>query len=166
MGHWLYSLAYKGYQSVCIIIFGESPIITVFSWLWQSNRYVALKITNCFENDRKSASDELEMSNHIAKIDSSHRGRKYIRLVDESFSIPGPFGEHIALVFAPLREPLWLLGRHLDSTGVLPSILQAFLKLFLEGLDYLHSECHVIHTGKYIMCLAQTSGPMMLITKT
>lgn len=88
------------------------------------------------------------MSRHISRIKSVHEGRPYVRLIEDSFTIPGPFGEHIGMVFEPLREPLWLLGRHLGTVGLSPIILKAFLKVVLKGLDFLHSECHVIHTGK------------------
>lgn len=123
-------------------------LITIFSWPWQSNRYVALKISACFERDWKSANDELEMSQHITKKQSKHEGRSYVRLIQESFTIPGPHGKHLGMVFEPLREPLWLLGRHLGSIGLPPTILKAFLKPVLRSLDFLHSECHIIHTGK------------------
>ncbi|KAL2044438.1 hypothetical protein N7G274_003143 [Stereocaulon virgatum] len=86
------------------------------------------------------------MSQHISRIQSKHQGRLYVRLIQDSFTIPGPVGEHLGLVFEPLREPLWLLGRHLGTVGLLPTILKAFFKLVLQGLDFLHSECHVIHT--------------------
>ncbi|KAJ9388339.1 hypothetical protein DTO063F5_2670 [Paecilomyces variotii] len=115
-------------------------------WAWQSTRYMTLKITNCGKEERRSASDEIEISRHISSLRSSHQGRAYVRLVKENFSIQGPFGEHLCLVFEPLREPLWLLGRHLGSNGVPPAVLKPFLKLLLQGLDFLHSECHVIHT--------------------
>lgn len=108
---------------------------------------MTLKITNCGKEERRSASDEIEISRHISSLRSSHQGRAYVRLVKENFSIQGPFGEHLCLVFEPLREPLWLLGRHLGSNGVPPAVLKPFLKLLLQGLDFLHSECHVIHTG-------------------
>jgi serine/threonine-protein kinase SRPK3 len=123
-------------------------VMTIFRWPWRSNRYAALKITNCSEGDWKSATDELEISQHISKTQSKHEGRSYIRLIEDSFTIPGPFGEHLVMVFEPLREPLWRLGRHLGTVGLSPTILKAFLKLVLQGLDFLHSECHVIHTGK------------------
>lgn len=109
---------------------------------------MTLKITNCSERDRLSASEEVEMSEHIAKTQSVHEGRFYVRLVKESFIIPGPFGEHLVIVFKPLREPLWLVGRHLATIGLQPSVLKPFLKLILQALDFLHSECHIIHTGK------------------
>lgn len=118
----------------------------VSRWRWQSNRYMTLKITNCSERDRLSASEEVEMSEHIAKTQSVHEGRFYVRLVKESFIIPGPFGEHLVIVFKPLREPLWLVGRHLATIGLQPSVLKPFLKLILQALDFLHSECHIIHT--------------------
>lgn len=86
---------------------------------------MALKITNCFEGDPKSANDELDMSQNIAKIRSKHQGRAYVRLVQDSFTIQGPFGEHLAMVFESLREPIWLLGRRLGTVGVPPTVLKA-----------------------------------------
>lgn len=109
---------------------------------------MALKITNCFERDRLSANDELKMSQHIAKIQSVHQGRCYVRLIQDSFIIPGPFGEHLGMIFEPLREPLWLVGRHLGTRGLPTVVLKPILKLVLKALDFLHSECHIIHTGK------------------
>ncbi|KAJ5135234.1 kinase domain protein [Penicillium bovifimosum] len=115
-------------------------------WARQSTRYVTLKITNSGDAANKAAEDELEISNHISGLGSEHQGLRYIRLVKESFRMRGMSGDHICLVFEPLREPLWLLGRHLGSAGVPPKVLKAFLKILLLGLDFLHSECHVIHT--------------------
>src|SRR5882762_10306785 len=43
------------------------------------------------------------------------------------------------------REPLWL---------VIPSeILNVIVQMLLYGLDYLHNECHVIHTGNNFTAL-------------
>lgn len=134
---------------------GKQLVIRDFSWPWQAKRYVALKITNCFEGDRKSAKDELEMSRHISNIKTVHEGRSNVRLIQDSFTIPGPFGEHLGMVFEPLREPLWLVGQHLRTVGLSPIIVKVFLKLVLRGLDFLHSECHIIHTGKCIKYAAR-----------
>jgi serine/threonine protein kinase len=116
---------------------------------WQSNKYVSLKITNCGEQEKKGTEEEIELSQHISQlhVQSSHEGRAYARLVTESFIIPGPFGENLCLVFEPLREPPWLLGKHLGSAGLPPMVLKVFLKLLLQGLDFLHSKCHIIHTS-------------------
>jgi hypothetical protein len=111
---------------------------------------------------RRSAIEEVQISQHIPQVKSQHRGRAYIRLVEESFAIQGPFGEHLCLVFEPLREPLWLLGKHLGSNGVPPAVLKSFLRILLQGLDFLHSECHVIHT-RMIPGLSSTGGINYLI---
>ncbi|KAE8406443.1 kinase domain protein [Aspergillus pseudonomiae] len=104
-------------------------------WGWQSTQYVTLKITICGKEEQRSATEELDISRYISKLRSEHEGRAYVRLVRESFGIRGALGEHLCLVYEPLREPLWLLGKHLGSKGV-P----------LAGLDFLHSECGIIHT--------------------
>ncbi len=123
----------KDIKRYVLYFFCSHLVLVIFSWPWQSDRYVALKLTNNSERDRKSAYGELEISQHISRIQSKHQGRSYVRLIQDSFTIRGPVGEHLGLVSEPLREPLWLLGRHLGTIG----------------LDFLHSECHVIHTGKY-----------------
>lgn len=141
---------YKRYYIISKLGWGANSTVWLAKdtsrWRWQSNRYVALKITNCGQEEQKSAEEEIEISQHISQLRSSHKGQAYIRLVTDSFTILGPGGEHVCLVFEPLREPLWLLGRHLGSNGVPSMVLKAFLKLLLQGLDFLHSECHIIHT--------------------
>lgn len=131
--------------------------LTPPSWIWQSTRYVTLKITNSGDGAKKAAEDELEISKYISGLGSEHEGFGYIRLVKESFRVRGSSGDHICLVFEPLREPIWLLGRHLGSVGVPPMVLKAFLKILLQGLDFLHSECHVIHTGNLFSNFARAS---------
>lgn len=47
-----------------------------------------------------------------------------------------------------MREPLWILQkRFVDQRLPLP-IAKAYLLILLAGLDYLHSECGVVHTGR------------------
>lgn len=67
------------------------------------------------------------MSQNIAKIRSKHQGRAYVRLVQDSFTIQGPFGEHLAMGFEPLREPIWLLGRRLGTVEVRPTVANSWV---------------------------------------
>jgi serine/threonine-protein kinase SRPK3 len=122
---------------------------------------VALKITDCGKEARKSAYEEAEISRHISHVRLSHEGRAYVRLVEESFEIQSSLGDHVCLVFEPLREPLWALGRHLGNVGVPLAVLKPFLKLFFEGLDFLHSECHVIHTGGICLTALYLLSPFL-----
>ncbi|KKK14683.1 hypothetical protein P175DRAFT_0561003 [Aspergillus ochraceoroseus IBT 24754] len=115
-------------------------------WPWQKTRYVTLKLTNCGPQEKRAAEEEVAISQHIASSCFDHKGLRYIRLVQESFQVQGRFGQHICLVFEPLREPIWRLGRHLGGVGVPIDVLKPFLRILLQGLDFLHSECHIIHT--------------------
>jgi serine/threonine-protein kinase SRPK3 len=128
-------------------------ILTLCRRLWPSTRYVALKICNNDHADAASASHELRISEHIAKVNPSHPGRKFVRTITDSFEATGPFGNHLCLVYEPMREPIWLLQRRFPDERYPPNLLRWTLQYILTGLDYLHSECHVIHTGEFRVLL-------------
>ena len=52
------------------------------------------------------------------------------------------------LVYEPMREPLWLFQRRWENDKLPVALLKVYLRFILRGLDYLHSECHIIHTGE------------------
>jgi len=114
---------------------------------WSSTRYVVLKICNNDHDNQVSASHELRISNHIATTNPSHPGHQFVRTVIDSFTAKGPHGTHMCLVCEPLREPIWLLQRRFDDGRYPSGILKFTLRYVLSGLDYLHVECQVIHTG-------------------
>jgi serine/threonine-protein kinase SRPK3 len=53
----------------------------------------------------------------------------------------------MCLVYEPMREPIWMLQRRFDDGQYSSDLLKLTLQYLLSGLDYLHSECHIIHTG-------------------
>lgn len=95
---------------------------------------------------------ELDMTSHISSANPQYPGRDALGTTVEGYLIDSSQGKkHLALVFEPMREPLWILRRritHKDyiTTEALP-LIKTYLRILLEGLDYLHSQCHVIHTG-------------------
>lgn len=95
---------------------------------------------------RQQVDDELQMYQHIERF-SRHPGRKAVRALQDSFSIHGPEYEHQCLVHPPLFESVWEF-LHRNPVQRLPGPIVAFTlhRLFL-ALDYLHTECRVIHTG-------------------
>ncbi|KAI1945502.1 hypothetical protein LOZ57_004189 [Ophidiomyces ophidiicola] len=115
-------------------------------WRWQSNKYVALKITNSKIEDQKAAREEVQFFKHISNLYSTHAGSGLIRRFEESFEIQGPFGTHVCLVFEPMREPIWFVGKRLGCTSLPSAVAKAFVKVIVTSLDFLHSECHIIHT--------------------
>ncbi|QDS73271.1 hypothetical protein FKW77_004841 [Venturia effusa] len=117
-------------------------------WRWNSKSYVAIKI-NATSHNREAVRHELEISKHIDSAVQHESGRRYIRTVADSFEIAGPNGSHLCLVFEPMREPIWLLRRRLDADKVTQDFLPFFkmyIIVLLDGLDYLHRKCNVIHT--------------------
>ena len=73
----------------------------------------------------------------------------------DDFEVTGPEGKHTCLVYEPMREPLWILQRRFVDRKLPLPIAKAYIYFLLVGLDYLHSECKVVHTGE---CLSQFSS--------
>ncbi|CAM1502196.1 Fc.00g041800.m01.CDS01 [Cosmosporella sp. VM-42] len=128
----------------------------VASWLpWQNERYFALKITNNTSAVQAAARREIKVSDHMFSIRTTHPGRDYVRSVLDSFEVEGPSGKHICLAFEPLRQPLWMMGKqNTHNARVQPRTIKAVLPSILKCLDFIHSECQVIHTdlkGDHLM---------------
>jgi serine/threonine-protein kinase SRPK3 len=90
----------------------------------------------------------MKLSQHIANANPSHHGLHYVRTIIDAFEVIGPKGIHMCLVFKPLREPISIFQKRLVDGRYDLAALKATLRCLLFGLDYLHSQCHVIHTGE------------------
>ena len=88
------------------------------------------------------------MSQCIATADPKHEGLEYLRTVVNSFEVPGPHATHIALVYPAMRETLSRFQRRLPDSRIPNYLLKLILVRLLKGLEYLHSKCRIIHTGK------------------
>lgn len=87
------------------------------------------------------------MSRCIATTNRKSKGLRYLRTALHSSEVAGPEAAHVGLVYAPMRESLSLFQRRLPN-GRLPGyFLKPLLELVLAGLDYLHTEGRIIHTG-------------------
>lgn len=84
---------------------------------------------------------------HIARTNPKHEGWQFVRKLISSFPIEGTSGYHTCLVSEPLREPLSLYCSRYAGGVIPPEILKILARMMLHALDYLHSECHIIHTG-------------------
>lgn len=81
--------------------------------------------------------------------DPKHRGRAILRTCLDDFEVHGPEGNHACLVYEVMREPLWIFQRRFVDRSLPLPIAKAYIYFFLVGLDYLHSECKVVHTGEF-----------------
>ncbi|KAL4876551.1 protein kinase [Aspergillus karnatakaensis] len=108
---------------------------------WQSESIKALKIIGTHGPKR-----EKDIERHIAQRDPSHRGHAALRIFQDSFEVTSDEGKHSCLVYEPMREPFNLFQERFNDRQVPLPILKAHITILLWGLDYLHSECHVVHT--------------------
>jgi serine/threonine-protein kinase SRPK3 len=115
----------------------------------ESPRYVAIKIGTCTYGSIAAAGHELKGSQHIAGANPSHPGAGYIRTPIDNFEIHEPHGVHACLVYTPMREMLYDFRNRFINQRLSPPILKLYVVLLLQGLNYLHSECHMVHTGKF-----------------
>ncbi|KAL8720804.1 MAG: hypothetical protein Q9225_002399 [Loekoesia sp. 1 TL-2023] len=119
-----------------------------FGLRWSADHYVAIKINAIDRAGKNVAKNELRNMQLLSKSNPRHEGRHFVRTLLDFFKLRSPFGEHICLVFEPLREPLWLLNRRFQGNIIPSEILKVMVQMLLHGLDYLHTECHIVHTGK------------------
>lgn len=120
---------------------------------------MVVKIINCDFGDEDSAGLELKISQRIKQANPSHEGISYVRTIIDSFQVSGPHGTHVCLLYEPMREHLYLFERRCRNGRFPLDLIRAYLRLLLTGLDYLHSECHIIHTGRL------TAMPILLQTE-
>ncbi|KAJ5720561.1 uncharacterized protein N7483_008495 [Penicillium malachiteum] len=97
---------------------------------WQAENIVALKIINSNDSDKADYAKELE--SYIRQKNPKHPGHMIVRAcLDE------------------LVDPFWLFqDRFVDREIPLP-LAKAYIYSILNGLDYLHSECEVVHAERF-----------------
>ncbi|TWU70510.1 hypothetical protein ED733_000831 [Metarhizium rileyi] len=117
-------------------------------WRWSNEKYVAIKISsNSQQSHQTAVRNELSILQHISQQSTTHVGHHFVRRLLDSFTIDGKGGiRHQCLVLPPLREPLWLYCRRWVGGVIPPEVLKVMIQMMLEGLDYLHTECQIIHT--------------------
>lgn len=96
---------------------------------------------------KESAERELLLNRHISRANLHARGRDFVTTLLDSFNIIGPCGTHVCMVFDPLSESLFMFKNRFQDNRLPLDVLKPVTKMILEGLRYLHKECHVIHTG-------------------
>lgn len=91
--------------------------------------------------------DEINVYKRINEGSKKHPGRNAVRSLLDHFDVDGPDGRHRCLVHPPLWESV-LTFLHRNPVRRLPVPVLAFIlkRLFL-ALDFLHTECKIVHTG-------------------
>ena len=87
--------------------------------------------------------DEIELLNCAAKRDPA--GEKFVVKILEHFMHSGPHGRHVVMVFEVLgKNILDLIEKR--YYGLPFAVVKSITKQVLIALEFLHSECRIIHT--------------------
>ncbi|KAF1843572.1 kinase-like protein [Cucurbitaria berberidis CBS 394.84] len=139
------------YQLATKLGFGTSSTVwlarDLFQWRWNAERYVALKIHSSHP-EKRSAENELAIAQIISQKSSNHEGKQFFRGLLDVFQLQRPNStesSNLGLVYEPVREPLWLVKTRFRDGTIPVHILKILLQEILHGLDFLHSDCKVVH---------------------
>lgn len=95
--------------------------------------------------------DELSIYNRIAKAAKrGHPGRIAVWQLFDCFDVKGPDGRHRCLIHPALWDSVLALLHRNPVRKLPPQVLAIILKYLFQALDFLHTECHVVHTGTSI----------------
>jgi serine/threonine-protein kinase SRPK3 len=95
--------------------------------------------------------DEYDIYQILSKANSSHPGYSRVRKALEIFTIPRPGGDHRCLVQKPMGDSFTDILTRNPTYRFPTEMLKAGLAQVLLALDYFHSECKIVHTGKAIL---------------
>ncbi|KAJ1138984.1 hypothetical protein NDU88_005363 [Pleurodeles waltl] len=116
------------------------------SWDLQVKRFVAMKVVKSAEHYTETALDEIKLLKCVRNTDPSDPKREMVVQLLDDFKIPGANGTHVCMVFEVLGHHLlkWIIKS--SYQGLPLSCVKSIIRQVLQGLDYLHSKCQIIHT--------------------
>lgn len=115
-------------------------------WDLEDKRYVALKIVKSAANFTETAKDEIKILKAVRDTDPSDPKRNKTVMLLNDFRISGTNGTHICMVFEVLGHNLLKLIIKSQYRGIPYDNVKTITRQVLEGLDYLHTKCQIIHT--------------------
>lgn len=131
------------YVTPCVSM---SPLLTFCG----RERHVVLKLfVTSSSSLGKHLDDEINVYERMKRASTRHPGAAAVRSHLDTFNVGRPAGDHRCLVHHPLGEStIALLHRNPVARLPIPVIAFTLRRSFL-ALDFLHSECQIIHTGEY-----------------
>lgn len=115
------------------------------SFRWQTERSVVLKILNTSSSNSALAAHNTEEL--IARKNPSHSGYGSIRNCVGSFEVTNKERKHLCQIYEPMRETMLMFQQRWQNRRIPLEVAKAYILLLLLGIDYLHAECRIIHTG-------------------
>ncbi|XP_058641698.1 SRSF protein kinase 1a isoform X2 [Onychostoma macrolepis] len=116
------------------------------SWDIQGKRFVAMKVVKSAEHYTETALDEIKLLRSVRNTDPDDPNREMVVQLLDDFKISGVNGTHVCMVFEVLGHHLlkWIIKSNYQGLP-LPCV-KSIIRQVLQGLDYLHTKCQIIHT--------------------
>jgi len=115
-------------------------------WDLTEKKFVALKVVKSAAHYTETALDEIKLLKCVRETDGTNPFReRTVQLLDD-FKISGINGTHVCMVFEVLGHNLLKFIIRSNYQGIPLMNVKIMMKQVLEGLDYLHSNCKIIHT--------------------
>uniref|UniRef100_A0A4W5MHB4 non-specific serine/threonine protein kinase n=1 Tax=Hucho hucho TaxID=62062 RepID=A0A4W5MHB4_9TELE len=109
-------------------------------------RFVAMKVVKSAEHYTETAVDEIKLLRSVRNTDPDDPKREMVVQLLDDFKISGINGTHVCMVFEVLGHHLlkWIIKSNYQGLP-LPCV-KSIIRQVLQGLDYLHTKCEIIHT--------------------
>uniref|UniRef100_A0AAY5E7T9 non-specific serine/threonine protein kinase n=1 Tax=Electrophorus electricus TaxID=8005 RepID=A0AAY5E7T9_ELEEL len=133
-----------------------------FSTVWlcwdiQGKRFVAMKVVKSAQHYTETALDEIKLLRCVRESDPIDPNKDMVVQLIDDFKISGINGIHVCMVFEVLGHHLlkWIIKSNYQGLP-LPCV-KSIIRQVLQGLDYLHTKCKIIHTDikpeNILMCV-------------
>ncbi|XP_049589471.1 SRSF protein kinase 3-like [Syngnathus scovelli] len=115
-------------------------------WDMVRRHFVALKVVKSAPMFTETAMDEIKLLKCVRDSDPRDPKRQTIVHLIDDFRISGVNGEHVCMVLEVLGHQLlrWIVKS--NYTGLPLPCVKSIIRQVLQGLEYLHTKCKIIHT--------------------
>ena len=126
------------------------------STIYSNNRYFALKILSAYATDLQVGNiinhphyHEADIMKRVSQPTRSPGAKHCLQFVEWFLRHSQETGTHQCIVMEPASLPLSRVQARLTTNDGLPNIVvKRMMKQLCLALDYLHTECRVVHTGE------------------
>ncbi|KAG1670933.1 SRSF protein kinase 1 [Nymphon striatum] len=115
-------------------------------WDLTNKQFVALKVVKSASHYTETAVDEIKLLKSVRETDSDDPFRQMVVQLLDDFKISGINGSHVCMIFEVLGHNLLKLIIRSNYQGIPLANVKSIIKQVLQGLEYLHSKCQIIHT--------------------